>query len=121
MGRALRQIMPRTRYEIDLPISLELIGTSNLFKLRTENLSARGLFVKFTEEYLPFTSDSLIEVTLFLGEGEDAPTVNFVAKFIHFQTGLGFGMRIVQMDEVDENLLSDFLSEYSNANPDRQY
>ena len=117
MGHALRQVILRTRYEITLPIAIELIGTQNLFELKTENVSMGGIFVAFTEDYLPFSSNSLLEVRLTLGDEPDAPRVNFVAKFVHHQTGIGFGIKIVQI----EDLFSDFLADYGNRNPDKQY
>jgi hypothetical protein len=121
MGHALRQVIPRTRYEINLPIALELIGSQNLFRLRTENVSAGGIFVRYAEDDLPFNADSILEARLSLGEDPDTPCVHFVAKFVHLQEGVGFGMRIVQIEDYNLNLLSDFLIDFGHKNPEKQY
>ena len=120
MGQALRQIIPRTRFEIELPIALELIGTQNLFELKTLNVSSGGVFVSYTEDYLPFNKDSLLEARLTLGLEPDSPCVHFVAKFVHHQNGIGFGMRVVQIEEDSLNLLTDFLQDFGKHNPDKE-
>ena len=110
-ARTKKKLVPRVRYTTSLPISLELIGTQNLYELSTVNISRGGVFIEYDEAYLPFHENSLLEVQIHLDSGEDAPRVNFVGKFVHHRIGEGFGIKISQMEDADRNLWDDFLIE----------
>lgn len=121
MAHAKRQHVARTRFKEALPVSVELIGSSNLYELQTINISSGGLFVAFEESYIPFHHNSLLEVKLSLGSGADARQISFLGKFVHHQVGMGFGIRISQMDESIEAIWVEYLHSFGQKHPDKVY
>ena len=99
---------------------LASIGSSLIYALQTRNISKKGLFLSCEDpERYPFTTSSLLEVSLDIGDGQsvffNAKPVRFFSPFDNQASlwGPGLAIKIVQISEGEDKKLEKFLKDLS--------
>ena len=95
------------------------IGSDIKYELTTHNLSSQGIFLRFDDpRRFPFTSSSILEITLYLTEEEPIFFNGKVSQIVYTEDKsageeeeTGIGIRIVQISSKDQELYNHYISE----------
>ena len=99
-------------------VIISSIGSDLRYEFKTRDLSVGGMFLKFADpNRLPFTSSSLLEVWVELGNEIIFCNAKIV-RVVHPKDeisklyGSGVAIRVVEIQQRDSELLSKYLSDY---------
>jgi c-di-GMP-binding flagellar brake protein YcgR len=115
---------PRFRVRIGAKVIVKSIGSHDTYECVTGNVSAGGILVvgEQTEEF-PFGDKSILEVWLTLkdldGTVDTQATVYFMGKVAHKASDSGFGVKIVQIEDDDQDKLDEFITKFAEAHHDK--
>jgi len=106
----------RIRLQEPLNVVMCSIGANIRYDLLTRNVSINGFFLDFEKPgRFPFTPASVMEVWLELDAGKTIFFNGKMARVVYpndpqaVDTGPGIGIRIVQIDKENEQMLKDFV------------
>lgn len=115
-----KRLAKRYRVEIAADIKVRSMAGSRPFQFRTGNISKGGVYV-VSDADNPFSVQSMVEVTLLLDGVENTPSersVSFLGKVAHMRDKTGFGIKIAQIDQEEQDKLDRFVDEYLVAHPE---
>lgn len=115
-----KRLAKRYRVEIAADINVRSMAGSRPYQFRTGNISKGGVYVVSSGSN-PFSVQSMVEVTLLL-EGTPGTAserrVSFLGKVAHMRDKTGFGIKIVQIDQEEQDKLDRFVDDYLAAHPE---
>ena len=106
----------RLRVQISATVIARSIGSGITYKFVTHDVSAGGVFIRGEKSDYPFEERTLLEIWLHLDESTKTST-SFLGKIAHGREG-GFGIKIVQIENDDQNVLNDFLKATVERHPE---
>lgn len=102
-----RRQFERVRINLQVRLIAKAMGDVNEFEFLTQNLSPGGVYIKGEESEYPFDNQTILEITLEIRfKGIDK--ISFIGKVVHNASG-GFGIKVVQIDDVDKKSLVQFI------------
>ena len=92
-------------------MTVKSIGMRSGHEFVTKNISAGGVFIAArTGDSYPFDVGSMVDIELNLTKF-DCRVISFLGKIAHDNHG-GFGIKIIQIDEAQQNILAEFVKEH---------
>jgi hypothetical protein len=113
-----KRLFKRIRVEIGVDVCIRSFGSKHPYYLRTTNVSSGGAFVATEgKQKLPFSLQSILEISLYLNK-ERTESIEFVAKIAHLNKDHGFGLKITQISDEDQQKLNAFVDGVIQNSPE---